>query len=125
MFCMLYFRGAITDFFFYADPNVWGTEYSNGRVVVAAPGTALVDHNVTAAPPDNTVGAATSQQRQFEQHFELNDPVAAFVSVTGLVFALVFASNYTDAQCRLNEIRNSLAVEVLRIVICDNVGGSC
>ena len=36
----------------------------------------------------------------FVQHFELNDPIAAFVSVTGLVFALVFASNYTDAQVR-------------------------
>jgi hypothetical protein len=45
------------------------------------------------------------------QHFDRNDAIAAFIGVTSLVFALIFASTYTDAQSRLNEIRNSLAQE--------------
>ena len=39
------------------------------------------------------------------------DSVKLREGLTGLVFALVYASNYTDAQSRLNEIRNSLAIE--------------
>jgi hypothetical protein len=47
----------------------------------------------------------------YQQHFDVNDPVAAFLSVTGLVYALVFASAYTEAQSRLDEIRRTLVQE--------------
>ena len=125
-------QSAIVHFFLYSDPNVWPpNEYNTQNIAHSA---AYVKQQTDAGllgngSSHNGYGNSTGWEPlstkdnnytstplarahpQFVQHFELNDPIAAFVSVTGLVFALVFASNYTDAQCRLNEIRNSLAVE--------------
>lgn len=43
--------------------------------------------------------------------FDVNDPVSAFISITALVYALIFASTFTEAQVRLDEIRRSLVEE--------------
>jgi hypothetical protein len=43
--------------------------------------------------------------------FNVNDPVAAFLGITALVYALIFASAYTEAQGRFDEIRRSLVQE--------------
>ena len=42
---------------------------------------------------------------------EANDPVGAFLSVTALVYALIFASAYGEEQARMDEIRCSLIEE--------------
>ncbi len=85
MLTILIFQQEVVSFFLYSGTHVWDADDSS----------------------TNDVGS----EHIYRQHFELNEPMGGFISVTGLVFALVFASNYTDAQCRLNEIRNSLAVE--------------
>ena len=43
--------------------------------------------------------------------YDVNDPVGAFVSITSLVYALIFASAYTEGQSRFDEIRRSLVQE--------------
>jgi hypothetical protein len=61
--------------------------------------------------------------------FDVNDPTSAFVGVTGLVYALVFASAFQEAQNRFDEIRRSLVQEangvhtamlLVRTLTCDN-----
>jgi|EP01043_Picozoa_sp_COSAG02_P039842 hypothetical protein len=84
MLTILIFQQEVVSFFLYSGTHVWDADDSTND---------------------------TGSEHIYQQHFELNEPMGGFISVTGLVFALVFASNYTDAQCRLNEIRNSLAVE--------------
>lgn len=90
MILILAFQRRIVHYFLYTGPHVWNEL-----------------HVGVALPSD----IGTNLTVEYRQHFELNEPCCGFISVTGLVFALVFASNYTDAQSRLNEIRNSLAVE--------------
>lgn len=45
------------------------------------------------------------------QRFEVNEPVGAFLGVTALVYALIFAAAYSEAHSRLDEIRTSLTLE--------------
>lgn len=45
------------------------------------------------------------------QRFEVNEPVGAFLGVTALVYALIFAAAYSEAHTRLDEIRTSLTLE--------------
>jgi len=87
MLTILVFQQPVVNYFLYSGMHVW-----------EADNMFMINDTYTA-------------EQMYQQHFELNEPMGGFISVTGLVFALVFASNYTDAQCRLNEIRNSLAVE--------------
>ena len=43
--------------------------------------------------------------------FEINDAVSAFLGITAVVYALIFASAFTEAQARFDEIRRSLIQE--------------
>lgn len=90
MLVLLFYQQPILDMFLHSGPNVWSEPAADGS--------------------SSRAGNAYDEE-DFWQHFELNEPLCGFISVTGLVFALVYASNYTDAQSRLNEIRNSLAIE--------------
>eukprot|EP01043_Picozoa_sp_COSAG02_P061683 COSAG02_NODE_8338_length_2609_cov_1.978486_1_plen_612_part_00 len=45
------------------------------------------------------------------QRFEVNEPVGAFLGVTALIYALIFAAAYSEAHTRLDEIRTSLTLE--------------
>ncbi len=52
-----------------------------------------------------------SSVAELVQRFEVNEPVGAFLGVTALVYALIFAAAYSEAQSRLDEIRTSLTFE--------------
>ena len=56
-----------------------------------------------------------------EQRFDLNDAIANFLGVVGLVYALIFSQQYADAQQRLREIQDSLSSEAGGIHICMNL----
>ena len=70
------------------------------------------------------------RERGRDDFYDVNDPTSAFVGVTGLVYALVFASAFQEAQNRFDEIRRSLVQEangvhtamlLVRTLTCDNV----
>eukprot|EP01043_Picozoa_sp_COSAG02_P061769 COSAG02_NODE_8366_length_2596_cov_19.291280_1_plen_595_part_00 len=68
-----------------ASPNAW-SEISDGE------------------DDDSSIG-------ELVQRFEVNEPVGAFLGVTALVYALIFAAAYSEAHTRLDEIRTSLTLE--------------
>ena len=47
----------------------------------------------------------------YPRHFELNEPMGAFLGVIALIFALLYNSIFNDAQQRLASIRTNLAQE--------------
>lgn len=113
---MLCAQPSLEHFFVDNSPNSWA-----GWDEKTALELELVRKQLTAANGQmNSTGPQTISQsdapsREAEDHLvqrlERNDAIDAFMGVTSLVFALIFASTYTDAQNRLNEIRNSLAQE--------------
>eukprot|EP01047_Picozoa_sp_COSAG01_P005990 COSAG01_NODE_212_length_21797_cov_14.197806_25_plen_240_part_00 len=101
-----------------AAPHAWGDDESEGEWQTLGPGTTAGSHfvfrEVDRPPPQNG----------YSQRFEVNDPVAAFLGITALVYALIFASAYTEAQQRLEEIRRSLVqeangVHTAMLLVCD------
>lgn len=59
--------------------------------------------------------------RLVQQQFDLNDAVANYLAVVGLIYALIFSQQYAGAISRQREIEDSLAQESGGIQICMNL----
>lgn len=71
-------------------PNAWGVEGAAGW-----------------GQPSESTDAGNG----FRQDFEVNEPVGAFLGVTALIYALIFASLYSEAYARIDEIKGNLVLE--------------
>jgi hypothetical protein len=45
----------------------------------------------------------------YTQHYDINEPIGAFIGMMAFIFALLYTSTYNDAQVRLSAIRNRCA----------------
>ena len=73
--------------------------------------TVLLDSSPNAWMAADDSEGDDSSLGELVQRFEVNEPVGAFLGVTALVSALIFAAAYSEAHSRLDEIRNSLTLE--------------
>ena len=55
------------------------------------------------------------------QQFDVNDAISNYLSVVGLIYALIFSQQYASAISRQREIEDSLATEAGGIQICMNL----
>ena len=70
-----------------------------------------VQKPLTEGVVGNFTDLVEGQDSSYQQHFDLNEPIGAFIGVMAFIFALLYTSTYNDAQQRLSSIRNSLAQE--------------
>jgi hypothetical protein len=73
---------------------------------------AVLEHSPNAWSEAGDAAAGDDESAvELLQRFEVNEPVGAFLGVTALVYALIFAAAYSEAHSRLDEIRTSLTLE--------------
>lgn len=83
-----------------------------GNIALALPlHTLLVSSSPNAWTNEGEGEDDNSPVAELVQHFEVNEPIGAFLGVTALVYALIFAAAYSEAHSRLDEIRTSLTLE--------------